>query len=473
MPEIVDSLPTSGVQSATPKVTEPTTKSLVETGEVNTASQPVANPAGNSEFTEQDWQEFISILAENGAGKLADFVISGGPGGYFGAGPEHAPLSEGVVDTPELTIPERFVEQLGNLAKGADSIVGIIGKPLAKGISATIRSALRLVGQDITIGGRSGVSPGQPLSGKWLEAAKAYDAAGGRELLDAHHVAKAGEGNYVYSPNSMVGELVEIIIGVATISTGGSAAGAAKVAGIASLSSKLVQYLSRLSPKKLSGFIARLRATLQKAPKGVKASSAGKALTAAEIKSAQVAAKSFAAGGTFSTKLLPSGLLSSLKKAGAAAANAFGNKVLSLAGGTIKGGATIAVEFGIYYTTISGVLKTSQQRDNLTEDEIHSLAMWAAYSIILSRLGAKYAGKIRGGGSFFSNFVISEGLQYIVFTGAGGGGNTTVDQFIRWAADNPKSTDTLLQPQAKNRGGLVALNRGGRIMATRQGLVVV
>ena len=490
------------------------TNSLVEAGssKVNDLKNSVSSDAltagGNKAIKPPEWVDLSGLSAGQAIDwfwdTMRDMLATGGPGGYGGAGPDHAPISKGVSDVPELNIPAELVKRLWRVVSQGSNLVFVSIDELFGNLA---QGVMQLFGFK-NIGHQSDVEQGEPLPPEFqAKMQKMMDATwvGKTRMIRNQDVALVDGVFYrAYDPAiermlNILGIALAVILPVDEVALGGVA---------------IQKTLSRI--RSMGGNnIRAIYDNFKKALKGKKDDPDG--LDLKDFKTTKEVTKSKVLGpdGLPVTKGETAIWVRNVKsgkidhppveaKAGAALRklkNSSKKEILELATklgvkGLKTGGSAVAWYFGLKYS-ISLLLKNIQpgESEKLTDEEIESLASWYAFSVIFSKKGGDFVQAIRNGwkrmshntkirlgqakpkstapeAGFLMSAVISEFIQYVVFVSAGGGSGTIAD-FVRWVATGQDESaygsntesDSLISTEEQeptnlkqhfNRGGLIS-----------------
>lgn len=434
-----------------------------------------------------DWVNRSTWSASQALGWFWDLLVSGGPGGYGGAGPDHAPISKGVVDVPDLNIPKEVVTRLYRLLSELPKLAVIT---IEQGLGALTEGVTSVFGLK-NIGTQSGVEPGAPLPPEYQTKMK--------NLVDNTYFRKTAavrgqdavlvDGIFyrAYDPQierilNVLGIALAILGPIDEIALGGAAVKGAtqklRSLGPANIRAIYDDFLRAIKGKKSgSGIDSSDFKVTKSTEKSTVLGPDGKPWTKRETEVWERVAKS----GKVENPSAATRAGSALNKLSKASATKILREVLRLgAQGGKSAGGMVAWYFGLKIT-ISQFIKNVQPGEtaNLTDEEIDDLASWYAFSIIFSKKGGdlvaavrnswkrfNHSTKIRLGqinpksqaptAGFLSSAVISEFIQYIAFVSSGGGSGDVAD-FVRWMAGVGAEEKLEQEVQNRNKGGLIAI----------------
>ena len=434
----------------------------------------LANPPDQQQQPEQDLEGQVKEVIKEVQDKdyeeilneFFDFVFSGGIGGYGGAGAEHAPASKGVVDLPELSLPDKVWSRIAATAKGAASVITKVPGVLVRAGDAILQPFTKgvagLFGYK-NVGESAGVETGELIPDQ--EKAGKFSKAGGKRLLRAHNLIEV-DGKFYYDEDNKLENALEIFGTIFTIILGGEVAGAGASAVISRVSIlALVRQLGWKNIVKLFTYLKNPKKAKQafdkwKASRGVKGAgkigtvNAAKFFSKAEIAAAQHAMKN--------AKLpSPPGHIKKLaQRLGVDFEKGLANTIESAIKVPLRMGASLTAEYQANKALVKRAMDqfSPGKIGELSEEDKEELARWYSVSLIFSRIGAVWTSKTFGTGPIKS-ITISEAAQYILFILGGGGGDTALANVIR-----ELSGGNVEEPQKLAQGGYVRsnliLNRG-------------
>ena len=390
-----------------------------------------------------------------------DWVVSGGPGGIGGAGQEHAPISKGVVDVPDLGLPlellKNLLDNIMRIGEFADAAIDSTFGAAAKGFSSIFGFK--------SLDKQSGVEPGAPIRDPEMVAKiKRWEsAAGGADLIENNGIVKIGStyyrsyGRIIEIIFEALGQGLALLIGYGPIAQG--AKGVIAAGGVRQFMLQFRQYGWKNIKAVWKRFRKGLRAAIRN-PKVTTATTA-KVLSKADLDKIADAAVNF----SVATPKSNSDAGKILRKIGGGAGTKLKRFSQPLARKGLAYTAGLGVTFVGLKATIKEFIQQFENASKISEDDLNRLAEWYAFSVLCSAIGYTIAngfidkpdaktGKRKGG--FWRKvaaFTVSELAQAVLYSAlAEDISDTNIGAFIESIFGKHDSGSY------RNRGGIVALS---------------
>lgn len=384
---------------------------------------------------------------------LLDITFTGGPGGYFGSGAKHSPFTKGEIDIPKLSIPEWVINKAEqavlSIYHALENIGFALGTRLWDVVGVESRPA------------KWGYELGQEIKGEHrkfiLEREDSFWLGPKERWFRSNNVVERdGKFYYFIDPYTKEAIAQDIITIAVAFGVGRVVKGAAAGVGATIKLAKLVKGLSVKDLIKLADIFSKVsKAGRAGALKKLKTYATVGLIGGASTKNAISAFRLLGKDVTY-------GIMTVAFRSSLTAMNAgwAAGKPL-LISGAIAGarkGATLGVAYGIVYKSLKFEIKAEGKKRgyDYDEDELHAMTQWAALSIFCSYYAGKLvylldtdekfrkkAGKWAKGFKMTKAFIISEFIQYAVFSLGNDKRNASFEDFIEYVGgdDKPYTVD--------------------------------